>query len=166
MTKLIQFAFLFGISISLISCSGSKPKVRTARVHTKKERKTIIKPQFAVDFQYSNSLSSILAKAAKENKLVFVDIYTDWCTPCKMMDKDVFTDKPTGDYLNKNFISYKVNAEKENGPDLNLIFGVQVYPTLLFLNEKGQVLSRKDGAAYHSELLRLADDALQFQAGI
>ncbi len=159
--RLFQIAVL---GLSLVSCNGTNKKLRTTSTHVKEVTKK--KKQFAVDFHYSKSLSTILDKATRENKLVFVDIYTDWCTPCKLMDKDVFTDKATAEYLNKNFISYKVNAERENGPDLNLIFGVQVYPTLLFLNAKGQVLSRKDGAAYHSELLRLASDALQLQAGI
>ena len=163
MNLLLKSLITIGLSVNLVSC-GSKTVNRTSRSQPRIVKKVVQK--FAINFEQTNSLSSVLEKASKENKLVFVDIYTDWCTPCKLMDKDVFTDQSTADYINKNFISYKVNAEKANGPDLSVIFGVQVYPTLLFLNEKGQVLSRKDGAAYHSELIRLANDALHLQAGI
>ncbi len=44
----------------------------------------------SVEFEHSK-WSKVLKKAKKENKLIFVDCYTSWCGPCKMMAKDVFT---------------------------------------------------------------------------
>lgn len=41
-----------------------------------------------------------LAKANKENKLLFVDCYTTWCGPCKQMDKYVL--------LKNQFILYSI----------------------------------------------------------
>lgn len=102
----------------------------------------------------------MLDKAVAENKLVFVDFYTDWCLPCKMMEKDVFVDKELGLFFNTHFINLKVNAEKGNGINLAQIFEIKAYPTLLFLNEKGQVLERKEGAAYHTELKAIAESAI------
>ncbi|NNF20813.1 MAG: thioredoxin fold domain-containing protein, partial [Saprospiraceae bacterium] len=88
------------------------------------------------------------------------DIYTDWCLPCKMMDEEVFSDKELGKYYRDNFICYKVDAEKANGPDLVFLYDVQVYPTLLFLDHNGRVLIRKKGAAFQSEMYDLADEAM------
>lgn len=39
-------------------------------------------------------------KAKAEDKYVFVDVYTNWCGPCKMMDNQVFPMKEVGDYFN------------------------------------------------------------------
>lgn len=114
-----------------------------------------------VEWQTASSLSPVLDVATKRDQLVFVDVYTDWCLPCKLMDQDVFGDKPTGEYLSDNFTCYKVNAEKENGPDLTFLFEVKVYPTLLWLDHKGRVVLRKEGAAYHAELKRLSEEAIQ-----
>jgi len=153
MTKFKVFVVLLAIcSIVLSSCKSSKDSVLDDdKIHLDK--------QFAFDFVKSGSLSPVLDKAEEEGKLVFLDIYTSWCLPCKMMEEDVFTNEGTADVINADYISYKVDAEKDNGPDLAAIYQVKSYPTLLFLDPKGRVLERKEGAAYHRELLELAASA-------
>jgi len=113
-----------------------------------------------VYFDDSDTLTEVLDKAAAKDKLVFVDFYTSWCLPCKMMDQDVFTDKKVKAFFDKNFISYKVNAEKGNGVNLATIFEVRAYPTLLFLDDKGRVVQKKEGALYPTGLLEFAQSAL------
>lgn len=50
--------------------------------------------------------------ANKENpKKIFIDIYTDWCSWCKKMDRDVFSDSTVAAYMNENFYCVKFNAE-------------------------------------------------------
>ena len=114
----------------------------------------------SVEFTPSDNLTAVLEMAAGKEKLVFVDFYTTWCLPCKLMDEDVFTDKGISQLMNNNFVNYKVDAEKGNGPNLALLYQVNVFPTLLFLDKNGRVLVRKEGAAYPSELRDLAEEAL------
>ncbi len=149
MNKHIIFSALFIITMLTVGCK-SKEIVRP-----------IIQEKLtAVDFMQSDKLSKVLDVAKAENKLVFVDFYTDWCLPCQLMDEDVFTDQDMADFLNDNFINYKINAEKGGGPELSAIFEVKAFPTLLFLDEKGRVILRKQGAAYHSELKAMGLQAL------
>jgi len=156
-------ALFLVVMIALAACGSSK-RSTTSRKRTPRTTKPVKK--YAVNFTKSTKLSTAMDKARREGKLVFVDIYTDWCAPCKMMDKDVFMDKGIGNYLNNNFVSVKVNAEKGSGPNISQLYGVQVFPTLLFLDVDGKVLTRKDGAAYHSELRRLGDSAMAHQASL
>lgn len=114
---------------------------------------------FFVDFIHTDRLSEAIERAKAENKMVFIDFYTSWCLPCKLMDEDVFTDKEFGEYMNKHFISIKINAEVGNGPNLAALYQVKSYPTLLFLDLNGRVKSRKDGAAYQTELRRMGNEA-------
>jgi thiol-disulfide isomerase/thioredoxin len=102
----------------------------------------------------------LLAKASREDKLIFVDAYAEWCGPCKKMAKDVFTQKEVGDYYNTRFINVKMDMEKGEGIGLAQKFGITAYPTLLFINEKGDVVHRAVG--YHTSdlLLGLGEAAL------
>ncbi len=113
-----------------------------------------------ISFTESNSLQPLLDRAKTENKLIFLDFYTTWCLPCRVMDEEVFSLASTGDQIDKNFISYKVDAEKGNGPTLATVFNVYAYPTLLFLDADGNVLERRDGSLSNSKFLNLAKSAL------
>ena len=112
-----------------------------------------------VHFEDSETLSPLLDRAAAEGKIVFLDFYTDWCLPCKLMDEDVFTDPRVCQHFNDNFINYKVNAEVGNGVNLRVVFEVGVYPTLIFVDARGRELVRREGAAYSTDLLNLAAEA-------
>jgi len=114
---------------------------------------------FFVDFIHTDKLTEALERAEAEDKMVFIDFYTSWCLPCKLMDEDVFTDKEFGDYMNRHFISVKINAEVGNGPNLAALYQVKSYPTLLFIDLNGRVKGRKEGAAYQTELRRMGNEA-------
>lgn len=87
------------------------------------------------------TLEQAIEKSKAENKYIFLDIYTDWCAPCKMMDQDVFTLKEVGDYFNAKFISVKFNAEKgDEGPVVAKKFGVKAYPTFIILDNEGNLV--------------------------
>ena len=150
----MRYAILALIT-TLVSCSGGKDAIN--------EQNNFGTNDFEVDFLMTNDLYAVLDRAERENKLVYIDIGTKWCLPCKMMKEDVYTDKGIGEYMNDNFVSYLVDAEKANGPNMTVIFDVKSFPTLLFLDTKGRVLERKVGAAYHTELRNLGDLALTQQ---
>ncbi|HMG14751.1 MAG TPA: thioredoxin family protein [Saprospiraceae bacterium] len=94
---------------------------------------------------FQGTYKEALEKAAKEEKLVFIDAFASWCGPCKRMASTVFTEKEVGDFYNKNFINMQIDMEKGEGPSLSGKFGVTAYPTFLFVNGKGEIVNRKVG---------------------
>ncbi|MEL6122758.1 MAG: thioredoxin family protein [Bacteroidota bacterium] len=97
-----------------------------------------------IDF-FEGTWEDALAKAEKEEKLIFVDAYTVWCGPCKRMAKTVFTAEEVGEYYNKNFINVKIDMEKEEGLTFGKAYPVSAYPTLLYIDHKGEVAKKVVG---------------------
>ncbi|HSB94242.1 MAG TPA: DUF255 domain-containing protein [Flavitalea sp.] len=50
-------------------------------------------------------------------KPVLIDLYTDWCGWCKVMDKQTYSNKQVAAYLEDKFYAVKVNAESRNNID-------------------------------------------------
>ena len=102
----------------------------------------------SINFEQTKEWKKIVKKAKKEKKLIFVDCYTSWCGPCKMLAKDVFTNDKVADFFNANFVNAKFDMEKEaDGVVLKKQFGVNFFPTLVFVDPtSGEVLHRMVGA--------------------
>lgn len=112
-----------------------------------------------IKFQHI-TLKEAKSIAQKENKLIFIDLYATWCGPCKYLTKSVFVDEELGSFYNENFISLKVDGEKEEGRMLMSKFELNSYPTLLFLNHKGELVKKQVGASGAQSVKQFGQDAL------
>jgi thiol-disulfide isomerase/thioredoxin len=97
-----------------------------------------------IDFQ-SEDWKEASALARKENKLIFIDGYTTWCAPCKIMEEHVFTHKSCGDLYNSNFINLRMDMEKNEGPLFVARYGVGIYPIFLYLAWDGTLILKMEG---------------------
>ena len=97
-----------------------------------------------IEFQHI-SFNEALVKAKKENKMVFMDCFTTWCGPCKALAKNVFPQQEVGDYYNANYVCVKMDMEKGEGPELLKRYAIQGFPTLLFIDGDGKVISKRVG---------------------
>ena len=91
------------------------------------------------------SFDELLAKAKAENKLLFIDGYTTWCGPCKMLAKQTFPQKEVGTYMNARFVSAQIDMERGEGPELAKRFGISAYPTMLILRPDGTLVNKLVG---------------------
>ena len=99
-------------------------------------------------------------------KPVFIDSYTDWCSYCKKLDKNTLSNPVIKKYINDNFHAIKFNAESKepitflgkefindgkSGRTHQLALALLVvdgkigYPTLVFFNEKWQLITQVPG---------------------
>ena len=96
-----------------------------------------------------------LKQAKLTGKKVLVDVYTDWCSWCKKMDANTYANKKVSEYLNKNFVIIKLNAEGDgtitySGEKISPAqfaqgMGVTGYPATLFLKSDGQPITLLPG---------------------
>ena len=103
--------------------------------------------------------------AKKENKKIFIDVYTHWCGWCKKMDKATFGNADVITYVNENYVAVKFNAEQKEpinyqGKEYkfipsgrrgyhelaaSLLNGRLSYPTVAFLDEEANLLTSVPG---------------------
>ncbi len=105
------------------------------------------------------SWEDVLVKAKKENRVIFLDTYTDWCMPCKRLEKEVFPQKRLGEYFNKNFINVRLNMETPLGEKLKEKYLVFVFPTMLLINPDETLLNRTTGFKTVNNLIKFGKTA-------
>ncbi|HRK28785.1 MAG TPA: thioredoxin fold domain-containing protein [Chitinophagales bacterium] len=94
---------------------------------------------------FTGTWEEVKAEAKKQNKPIMVDAYTTWCGPCKMMSANTFPDPKVGEFYNRHYVNYKIDAEKGEGKDFARQYRVDRYPTLLFINGEGEEIYRTLG---------------------
>ncbi len=95
-----------------------------------------------------------IKQAQSSGKLIFIDVHTTWCGPCKEMAKTTFQDPDVGKEFNKRFINLKIDAENDaDGPMISKAYTVTGYPTLLFINGEGKLIRKLVGKQSKEKLL-------------
>ena len=110
---------------------------------------------------FHGSWEEALALAQAEDKLIFVDAYTTWCGPCKLMAATVFTQSEVGNFFNEHFVCMKIDMEKEPGLNFQKKYPVRAYPTLYFIDGEGKAVHKGQGALPVKKLLDLGEKVLR-----
>ena len=105
------------------------------------------------------SFEDALQRAKNGEKVVFIDFYTTWCGPCKMLDRTTWKDKDVISWLETNTVPLKIDAEKQ--VELAAKYKVQAYPTLLFVSPEGEALDRIVGFRDPEKFLASAREAIK-----
>ncbi len=133
---------------------------------------------------------AVIANKTKKKKM-FVDVFTQWCGWCKVMDRETFENDSIANYLNDNFYPIKLDAEQkdsivfggntfihvtpENGGGRNgihtlaysLLDGKMSYPTVVYLTQDFERVMISPGykqvPQLYKELIYTAEDRYKTQ---
>ncbi len=117
------------------------------------------------------TMDEALAAQQEEPKKIFMDVYTTWCGPCKMLDKNTFANPMVASYINENYYPVKFNAEgtetvnylgntytnprhdpkrkgRNSQHELAQALKLQGYPSMVFFDEQGNYIQPIVG--YHT----------------
>lgn len=110
---------------------------------------------------FQHNLEEAIVQAKKENKMIFVDFYTSWCAPCKMMAADIFPQKEVGDFYNSKFVNVKIQCDdKGYGVALGKKYNVAAYPTLMYLDSEGKTVHSIAGGLDSRGFIELGKTAI------
>lgn len=90
--------------------------------------------------------NEVLALAKEKNKPIFVDVYIQACSPCKSMDKEVFTNQAFAEFINDSLISYKIDAGLKENRWITSAYHINAFPTLLYFSSAGDMIYKSVGA--------------------
>jgi thiol:disulfide interchange protein len=107
---------------------------------------------------WNDSLAKGLELAKKENKPALIDFYADWCSWCKRLDSDTYTDSKVIE-LSKRFVMIKVNTENERRAMFK--YGVRSLPTIVITDSAGREVNRVTGYRPASSFLDEMQTALR-----
>lgn len=111
------------------------------------------------------SFEEAVEKSKTEKRKIFIDVYTDWCGWCKVMDKNTFNDPKVANILNNKFYAVKFDAEQREDVVFNgntfkfvesgrngyhqlaaaLLNNQMSYPTVVFLDEEFRMIQPVPG---------------------
>lgn len=107
------------------------------------------------------TMEEAYAKIQKEPRKVLIDVYTDWCGWCKVMDRETFKNKEVVAYINKTYYAVKLDAEQKGVITLGdkkftsqgrthelalaLTNNQPSYPTTVFLDDQFQMIQPLPG---------------------
>lgn len=94
--------FILSITFSSYSQNESKPK------RTKKSKASPVKAGPAIKWKTLEEVEQLMVATPKK---VYIDLYTDWCGWCKVMDKKTFTNRNVADYMNEHYYAVHLDAE-------------------------------------------------------
>jgi uncharacterized protein YyaL (SSP411 family) len=119
-----------------------------------------------------------VAKSKTEKRKIFIDVYTDWCGWCKVMDKETFSNPEVAKLLNEKYYPVKLDAEQKedivydghtfkfvpsgrNGYHqlaASLLSNQLSFPTVVFLNEDFKILQILPGYRKAPEFYKIAQE--------
>lgn len=118
------------------------------------KEEVLVKDTVQLDWQAN--FKDALKKSKEENKPVLIYFTgSDWCGPCKILDKNLFHSKKFKDLADKDLILYEANNPQNKDlveatrmqENYKLIskYKVKSYPTLVFVNYRGRMIGYKKG---------------------
>jgi uncharacterized protein YyaL (SSP411 family) len=84
------------------------------------------------------SLEEAQARQAKDPRPILVDLYTDWCGWCKVMDRKTYAHAEVSKYISSRFYPVRINAEAKEalqwrGKTFGYNAGARIHDFAIFL---------------------------------
>lgn len=109
---------------------------------------------------WEKDYSSAIAKAKSQDIPIVISVYIDLCDACDNLEEVIFNDKDVSKAIREGFVALKVNPDTmEDGNVIARRYGVEGYPTILFINSDDILLTLHNGYVESSDFIKYLDEA-------
>jgi thiol:disulfide interchange protein len=109
-----------------------------------------------------SAIENVFKEAKKQDKLLLIDFYTDWCVTCRRMDSEVLSQPNITALIQDYFVPIKLNGDSFEAMDIaDALGGIDAYPTYFVLNEKAQVVGKLVGYYAQTPLTQELDKMIE-----
>lgn len=105
-----------------------------------------------IEVETRDEMKAAQKKASDQMLMLFVDVYADWCGPCKMMDSEVFANPSVSEYMKDHYLGVKVDGESDFGRIFAAELGLEGYPSMFVFSDEGELISKIVGFTPAQEL--------------
>ena len=142
---LALIAAIIAVILLLPSCGNRNAK---KGAETDAESTTLVKSgDTAPDFTVEMVDGSSVTLGDLKGKVVLLNFWATWCPPCRTMEREVFSRKDVGDFMERHFVAAKYDVDKTTGKELLKRYGSGAIPLYLVFDTQGELLGRIQGAA-------------------
>ncbi|UCD75497.1 MAG: thioredoxin family protein [Phycisphaerales bacterium] len=148
-TRLLKTVLALAVPLLIIGCNENAepdpPPPATQVAHSK----IFVKKSF----------DEAMAAADAEGKVLFVDVVTSWCVPCKEMDKSTWLDENLAEWFAEHAVAIKIDT----GDDVQfrVDHGIKKWPTFLIFKDGEELARDTDGYKTADELITWLEDELK-----
>ena len=116
------------------------------------------------DVRWLHDFDQAKREAKKTSRCIFVDVFADWCSWCKVLDKEVYATTEFANFM-KNYVPTKIDAE-DNGDGARFAarFEVETLPTLIVTDSDGKLTLRITGFRKTGQLVKEIDTVQNLRA--
>lgn len=99
-----------------------------------------------------SKIESLLLKAQQEDKHVLVRFSATWCLPCQILDDQIANHPEIQKRLNELYINIELDYDEPDDLEWFVRYGVQCLPTMMVIDDMGEVIDRIDGSGSMEEI--------------
>ena len=110
------------------------------------------------DIVWEKNIESAQKLATNTNKNMMIFFTADWCSPCRIMKRQVFTDNEVMKAINSKVIPVEINIDDPNAEALVKQYNIGATPTTVFIDPKGNIIDYAVGKVGKSKFLEMLEN--------
>lgn len=114
------------------------------------------------DITWTNDIESAQKLANNSYKNIMVFFTAEWCSPCRIMKRQVFADNEVMKAINSKVVSVEINIDDPNSEALVKQYNIGATPTTIFIDPEGKVIDYAVGKVEKTKFLEILENQKRF----